>query len=109
MKSFGILLIIAVFITGCSDIADDIPECINDLIEQEKKEGCADGMDEYLFNGQLVYVFTQAEPICSDFGSPVYDEQCTQLCFIGGIAGLTICQDVNFNQNATFKRTIWEK
>jgi len=101
---FALLLIIS-----CSDTPDDIPACINDLIEQEKKDGCADGMDEYLFNEQLVYIFTESEPICSDFGSPVYDEQCVQLCFIGGIAALTQCQEVNFIQNATYSRTVWSK
>lgn len=109
MKSFGLLIIVTLFLAGCSDTADDIPECINDLIEQEKKDGCADGMDEYLFKGQTVYIFTESEPICSDFGSPVYDEQCVQLCFIGGIAALTQCEEVNFIQSATFTRTIWSK
>ena len=109
MKTIALLFAASMLLHGCSDIADEVPDCIIEVIEQEKVGGCADGMDEYLFEGQIVYIFTQSEPVCTDFGSQVYNEQCFELCFIGGIAGITHCNDVHFFQNAEFQRTVWSK
>ena len=89
MIRFIFIVFVLIFASCTSD--DPIPDCLDEKIRLEEQGGCGDGMDEYIFNDRKVYIFTQSEPICSDFGSPVYDEFCNELCFIGGIAGFVLC------------------
>ena len=111
MKNFLKIIMLAgtLLILGCSDIEEDVPQCIKDKIESLPEDDCPDGMDEYMFNGKIVYIFTMEENRCADFGSMVYDEDCNELCFIGGIASLSECEGVDFYDNATLVRTIWKR
>jgi hypothetical protein len=60
----------------------------------------------YLFEGEKVYAF--ADGICiADGGVNIYNEQCEKICFLGGIAGFTDCDGVNFFQVAEEIDRIW--
>ncbi|HEX6914429.1 MAG TPA: hypothetical protein VF145_04270, partial [Chitinophagaceae bacterium] len=65
-------------------------------------------VDEYVFKGQTVYLFADS-PEIADCGATVYDRDCNQLCFLGGIAGLVDCQGLRFGDHAVFKRTLWSR
>ena len=96
---------------GCTNIEDDIPECVQNRIQTIKKDNCIDKMSEYEFNGRLVYVYGYSYDLCdgADFGSNVIDEKCNDICFLGGIAGNTTCEEVEFHENATFIRDVWRR
>ena len=63
-------------------------------------------MDEYQFQGQPVYLF---EPGTCGADMPIYvlDAQCDTLGFLGGFAGFTKIQGLDFASNSSFQGTIW--
>lgn len=87
-----------------------IPECISTKIDEFKVDQatCENAsVKKYMFQAQEVYVFTQG--ICiSDGGSDVFLEDCTRLCFLGGIAGFQDCNGDLFFDVATELETLWE-
>lgn len=87
-----------------------IPSCIQSKIDIEKNNPSwpVSQVDEYTFQGKPVYLFNDGSWI-ADGGTTVYDANCNQLCFLGGIGGLTTCNGVKFADSATFKRTIWKR
>ncbi len=106
------LLLIAVSISGCrkSDFANNIPNCIKNNIEANKSNpswNCKE-VDEYNYQGQLVYIF-EAEEIYPDAATGVLRSDCTTLCGLGGIAGIMICNGDKFYNKAIFIRTVWHK
>ena len=112
MRNFKVIIQLAVviFFVACSDIENDVPDCIKERIDNLQKDDCEDSMEEYEFQGKLVYIFKD-EPKggCADFGSFVYDSDCNELCFLGGIAGFTECEGVVFYENAVFIREVWKR
>lgn len=98
-------------VTACrkNHVANGVPACINALIDKEENAMCQDAhTDEYLFQGNFVYVF---EPgTCgNDMCSPVYDAGCHPLGHLGGISGNTMINQADFRSSAVFKRIIWHK
>jgi len=78
------------------------PDCISQRINQFKlqESTCAGAsIIKYQFEGQTVYGFGDGNCI-SDRGIAIIDEACNDVCFIGGIAGFTDCNGVNFAENA---------
>jgi hypothetical protein len=64
--------------------------CIEAEITKFKSDKNAGSIEEYSFNGKTVFSFRQGQNI-ADGGATVLDADCKQLCFGGGIAGLTTC------------------
>ncbi len=59
----------------------------------------------YKFQGHYIYVFDSGQ--CCDMISPVYDEDCVEICGLGGIAGNMTCNGESFDK-ATDETLIWE-
>ncbi len=92
----GLLLFLA-----CSD--DNTTECIEDRINafQSQAEWCTGAsIIKYEFNGREVYAFAHGQCI-SDGATSVYDDECNEVCFLGGVAGFTDCEGLNFWNTAT--------
>jgi len=68
-------------------------------------------VEEYLFQGKLVYAFQPDETKIADGSTTVKDADCNILCHIGGFGGpsVNLCNGENFFQLAVLKRTIWKK
>jgi len=108
-RYFFVLFILVAACTACSDIDTDSPDCIKHSIRGFRSTtACDDGANvrEYLFQGQMVYVFDPGT--CgADMTSEVMDEGCETLGYLGGIAGNMIINGESFT-NAVYQRTIWE-
>jgi len=63
------------------------------------------GVDEYLFQNELVYVFDYGF-CCCDYSSDVLSSSCDTLGFLGGIIGNYMINGEDFS-NANFQRRIW--
>jgi len=97
---------------SCEKTEVDVPNCIHDKIESYSKNPtlCDSGatVEEYLFQSELVYVFNPGT--CgADMGADVFTESCENIGFLGGIAGNTIIQGVQFYEESVFQRVVWEK
>ena len=88
---------------------DSIPACVREVIDAGLKEEPSNPpvqVDEYLYKGKKVYLFTA--PCCDQFDQ-VYDVNCKKICApTGGITGKGdgACND--FTETATFAKTIWK-
>ncbi len=92
--------IIALIFTLPSCASD--PTCITEKLEAfELDQGTCPGASviKYEFQNKTVYVFSQGNCIADGAGS-VVDENCNDVCLLGGIAGFTDCNGVNFYANA---------
>ncbi|MFN0275287.1 MAG: DUF6970 domain-containing protein [Chitinophagales bacterium] len=84
------------------------PTCIRNKINKEKSSYCNEAdVKQYVFNGRDVYVFN-IQSCFADGGSEVLDQDCNDVCFLGGFGGFTDCEGVNFENDAEFVQTIWE-
>lgn len=90
------LLMLTAFIS-CED--NDPPVvALSPCLEQkvaEYKAASACGIDSaevirYSTQIGFVYYFSYMH-CCCDYASPIYDEHCTEVCFLGGIAGFDKC------------------
>lgn len=114
MKYFFIfsLSVTLLFSVSCNkDIAEGIPGCIRREINRHGKNWETGSVDEYFFQNRLVYAFAPDGKIIADGSTEIKDENCNQLCTVGGFGGPQInqCNGENFFQNAVFKRNIWKK
>ena len=106
------LLFYAFVILSCNKTnSENIPECIQALIEDiEKNEStCPNGahVDEYKFQDKTVYVFDPG--LCGDdMASDVYNSNCDYLGFLGGIAGNDTINGESFSDQAIYQETVWE-
>ena len=110
MKTFRLLVfLLPLFFSSCEKIDSGTPDCIKDLIRHGNFFKCETGafVDLYTFQGHNVYVF---EPgTCgADMAATVYSENCEQLGILGGYAGNTIINGVEFGQVAVKIKTIWK-
>ncbi len=111
MKAFRLFLIISAFIfAGCEKTDSDCPDCIKHSIRDfARSHICNSGakVGKYLFQGNYVYVFSPGT--CgADMGAAVYNENCEEIGFLGGIAGNRIINNVDFYQVAVFQKKVWE-
>ncbi len=110
-KIIFIAVLVLTFLFSCSKekVAKGTPTCIKQKIDEFSKTECNDGVkvDEYKFEGDVVYVF---EPgYCgADMTSEVIDEDCNTLGYLGGIAGNTKINGVEFSK-ANFVKNTWKK
>ncbi len=102
--------ILIFFVFSCKkEKTISISDCIKEKIEIFKtKVVCPNGalVQKYLFQGQEVYTFSDGNCI-ADGGAIVYNSLCTQIGFLGGIAGLRLVNGVVFIDHATLVGTIW--
>jgi hypothetical protein len=87
------------------------PSCIRDAIKAEKDnpQSTVTQVDEYLFQGRLVYGFDNG--MIADGGMDIKDGSCNTLCHVGGFGGpgADMCNGEHFFQVAELKRNIWKK
>ena len=112
MKTIGLLLILSLLtLIGCEKIDKDCPDCIlKKTREFIKAQTCDTGasVTEWLFQGEHVYMF--ADGTCgADFGASVYNQNCEYIGNLGGIGGVAKINGIDFHQNATRIRIIWEQ
>ena len=108
------LVAIVLFFVSCAKNGpDDQKEgCIKQEIEVYKSTNipCASGKSiyRYKFQDKFVYVFNPGN--CgADMMSTVYDSECNVICGLGGIAGNTSCNGLDFGKHATDETVIWEQ
>jgi hypothetical protein len=112
---FILLTLVAFAQTSCekSTVAPDVPECIKANIEanRDKEDWYVGNVEEYLFQGKLVYAFNSDSKIIADGDTKVLTSDCVVLCSVGGFGGTSInlCNGTNFFQEAVLVRTIWNK
>ena len=101
--------------TSCNKekLPEDVPTCIEDKIKEYKNVSPNASCDkayikEYTFQGRTVYK-GYAGDACVDGGQTIFDENCEQICFLGGLAGIRDCDGEVFNETATFVKLIWEE
>ena len=102
----------SVMYSSCNkDIAPNTPGCIRRVINMQGKDWTTGNVDEYFFQNKLVYAFAPDVRIIADGSTEIKDENCNQICTVGGFGGPQInqCNGENFFQTAVFKRTIWKK
>jgi hypothetical protein len=68
-------------------------------------------VEEYKFQGKLVYAFQPDNRIIADGATRVVSTECTNICSVGGFGGpaVNLCNGENFYQNAMLVREIWNK
>lgn len=103
------LVLMSFFIISCNKM-EDIPDCIQERIEDfETNSICDDGssVKEYKFQGEIVYLFENGN--CgADLASRVFDSECNELGWIGGISGNTEINGEEFS-NASYRKTVWKQ
>jgi hypothetical protein len=110
MKTLKLLVFfVPVFFTSCEKIDSDAPDCIKKLIKHSSGLNCETGafVNLYSFQGQNVYVFDPG-PCGADMAATVYSENCENLGLLGGLAGNTKINGVEFGQVAVKIKTVWK-
>ena len=103
-----VLLVLANSACKKDDSLTKSPECIQTKLKEKLANGCsAVTLTRYRFQKKTVYSFEEAGS-CADFFQEVYDENCSLICNLGGIAGIKECNGENFS-NATQKEILFEK
>lgn len=98
-----------IIILACTRQSDRYSECLSIKIKDFKSEwkNCkGSSITQYEFNDRIVYVFSTGECL-ADGGASVYDADCSDVCFLGGLAGFTACEGKSFYEDATSPRVIW--
>ena len=106
-----LLLTIILLLTACEKIDKDCPDCIlKQTREFIKGLHCDKGasVGQFLFQGEYVYVFYQGA--CgADMSSSVLDQNCEYIGHLGGFAGNTKINGIEFSENAIFQKYIWKQ
>jgi hypothetical protein len=111
MKTYYFIPIFLFALSACKKSnLEKAPECIQQKIgEFEKNEStCSNGakVDEYKFQGNIVYVFDPG--LCgADLSSDVYNSNCEYFGFLGGIIGNDTINGESFSNHATYQETVW--
>jgi hypothetical protein len=89
-------------------IKDSVPACVRKIINEALKEIPPNPpvqVDEYLYNGKKVFLFTAQ---CCDQLNTLYDENCKRICSpTGGITGRGDMQCNDFSDKAAFVKEVW--
>lgn len=87
----------------------DTPRCIKQKIRDLLKEDCpsVQTVYQYAFQGKTIYLFSPKQ--CgADLTSAVVDDNCSDICSLGGISGNMVCNGDTFYKTATNEKLIWE-
>jgi len=109
MKKY-VFLMLAIGLFSCNDDDDSVtPQCIEDLLTTFQSTTICDGdnLASWDFQGEKVYCF--AYGTCTVGEADIYDENCTLICSMGGVNGLTTCNGVPWEGNASNEDTIWSR
>jgi hypothetical protein len=108
MKTLLKLLCLTFLTWSCASRIHSGPDCLSAALDDFQTWCCTSSahVDEYQFQGQPVYLF---EPGTCGADMPTYvlDAQCDTLGFLGGFAGFTQIQGLDFASNSSFQGTIW--
>ncbi len=108
MRALLSLLGLSFLTWSCGSRLQGGPACLPAALDAFQTWCCASSahVDEYQFQGQPVYLF---EPGTCGADMPTYvlDAQCDTLGFLGGFAGFTQIQGLDFASNSSFQGTIW--
>ena len=93
---------------GTTRVQRPVSSCIQNYIEANKGNWQVGSVEEYEFQGKLVYAFTPSSNI-KDGTTLIKSADCKDMCNIGGYAGPrnSNCNGDNFFEKALFKRKIW--
>ena len=87
---------------------DSIPVCVRKILNNRNKETPSNlptQIDEYLYNGKKVFLFTA--PCCDQYNT-LYDENCTHICApSGGLTGKGDRKCEDFSRTAKFVKLLW--
>lgn len=111
MKPVVIILLFALFAGSCykMTVTYGTPECMEQKIATFSKQAvCSNATVKlYRFQNEAVYVFDPGS--CgADLLSEVANNRCQSIGFLGGIAGNTQINGVEFS-TAVYIKTIWQK
>jgi hypothetical protein len=114
MKSISLFFVLLFTLSNCQK--NELPSnersnCLDRKIIEYKNSDlpCETGKSiyRYTFQGKYVYVFNPGN--CgADMMSDVYNENCDQICGLGGIAGNLMCNGENFWNEAIDETLIWK-
>lgn len=110
MKYILLLLVIPLLSeSNCSKKKDLVPTCIQQKIDKIRagpKWNPPAEVNEYLYNGNHVYLFSSN---CCDQYNVLYDENCNAICApSGGFTGRGDGKCPDFNEKAEHIRLIWK-
>jgi hypothetical protein len=109
MKAIFVFCLLAMLCAGCRKNYSRETECIQASVESFKKTAICDSgasVRAYEFAGLTVYVFHPGN--CgADMQAPVLDQNCRVLGYLGGLAGNTRINGVEFSSNSYYLRTVW--
>lgn len=111
MKSILLLLLssYSILLHQCKKNKNETPSCIAqkiELIKAQPKWNPAAEVNEYLYQGKKVYLFTSN---CCDQYIELYDEQCNYLCApSGGLTGKGDGKCADFYISAKHIQLIWK-
>jgi hypothetical protein len=109
MKAIFMFCVVATLWAGCRKNYSQETECIQYAVESFKKTAVCDSgasVKAYEFSGLTVYVFHPGD--CgADLQAKVMDQNCHVLGYLGGIAGNTRINGVEFSSNSYYLRTVW--
>lgn len=95
--------------TATEITTDSIPVCVQKIIDERNKEIPPNPpvqIDEYLYNGKTVFLFTAQ---CCDFYNTLYDDSCKMICSpTGGITGKGDGKCADFLKMAKHVKLIWK-
>ncbi|MDB5226345.1 MAG: hypothetical protein JWN78_538 [Bacteroidota bacterium] len=110
MKRLSILLLFVSAVISCNKpgIEKGTPECVVNKIQEFSKSYCYNAkVEEYVFQGKIVYVFDPGA--CgADMQAEVINSKCNTLGYLGGFAGNTKINGEEFS-HAVFINTTWKK
>jgi len=110
MKYFLLILAVpALFGKQCGENKNTIPTCVQkkiDSIKTEAKWNPPAEVNEYIYNGQRVFLFSSN---CCDQYIMLYDGSCNYICApSGGFAGKGDGKCADFYENAKHVKLVWK-
>jgi len=108
MKALYLILCFA-FLAACSDDEPTyIPLCIDQEIPVFAQNACRGSGDLTIwsFDGEDVFCFN--EGTCyQDAMAYIYDADCNLVCTLGGPSGNTLCNGLDWDQNALYLELVY--
>lgn len=103
-----IILLFCIFTLGaCSEYDSDCLEQVAETFKTDYVDCPGSSIKKYEFMGETLYAFADGNCI-ADGGTSLLDENCNEVCFLGGIAGFSECYGKDFFAEAKLKETLWE-
>ena len=109
-----IILFSAISCKKTDDIAKNTPECIKAEIKRLTSPSSSSwpigSVDEYIFQGNIVYTFEPSKNI-ADASTIIKDANCNMVCSVGGFGGpnVLLCSGDKFYEKAVLQRNIWRE